>query len=130
MDVLPAEVDGYTILIEVREPNAKAPLTDESKPPVARGDALDRTVDRLDQLGGTVAGVTKKLYGKIIGSGDLIPDEMTLEFGVSLSGELGIPLVSKASGEGTLTVTATWRKNDNAVAAPAAAAAAPPPRGR
>jgi hypothetical protein len=38
----------------------------------------------------------------------LKPSELSLEFGVSLGGELGVPFVTKGTGEATFTVTATW----------------------
>lgn len=37
-----------------------------------------------------------------------MPDELTVEFGVSLTGEGGIPFVGKASAESTFKVTAKW----------------------
>lgn len=39
---------------------------------------------------------------------ELAPDEFELKFGVTISAEGGVPLISKASGEATLEVTAKW----------------------
>lgn len=43
------------------------------------------------------------------GLGDFAPDEVELEFGVSLRGGLGIPIIAKASGEATFTVRVCWK---------------------
>ncbi|KQR49177.1 hypothetical protein ASF87_10320 [Microbacterium sp. Leaf161] len=43
------------------------------------------------------------------GLGDVAPDEIELKFGVSLRGDLGIPIIAKASGEATFTVRVCWK---------------------
>jgi len=40
----------------------------------------------------------------------LAPDEIGLEFGVKISGEVGWWFFAKASGEASINVTLTWRK--------------------
>lgn len=43
------------------------------------------------------------------GLGEFAPDEIELEFGVSLRGDVGIPIIAKASGEATFTVRVCWK---------------------
>jgi Trypsin-co-occurring domain 1 len=40
----------------------------------------------------------------------LAPEEIALEFGVKISGEVGWWFFAKASGEAAINVTLTWRK--------------------
>lgn len=40
---------------------------------------------------------------------DLVPSDVELEFGVSLRGDAGIPIIAKASGEATFKVRVSWR---------------------
>ena len=40
----------------------------------------------------------------------LEPEEIELEFGVKVSGEVGWWFIAKASGEASINVTLTWRK--------------------
>jgi len=43
------------------------------------------------------------------GLGESTPDEVELEFGVSLKGDFGIPIIAKASGEATFKVRIAWK---------------------
>jgi Trypsin-co-occurring domain 1 len=66
-------------------------------------------ITHLDQLGDTIVNVCLSLHGRIEGAWDTAkPRELTLEFGVKLAGELGVPLIAKGSAEGTFIVTAKW----------------------
>jgi hypothetical protein len=39
------------------------------------------------------------------------PDKVTVEFGVKLAGEVGVPMVTKGSGEANFKVSIEWGKN-------------------
>ena len=94
-----------TILIElIAEPDVVATSTE--------GTAGARELaDKLDQVGATIAQVCSSLQAKAYaGLQGMRPDSFELEFGVTLAGEAGIPLVTKGSAECTFKVTAKWGK--------------------
>jgi hypothetical protein len=76
---------------------------------VAGGEHLAPIVKRFEEIGKTIADVCREIQEqtkKRIASSR--PAELTLQFGVKLAGEAGIPLVTKGSAEGTFQVTAKW----------------------
>jgi hypothetical protein len=60
--------------------------------------------DRLSHIAAAADQVSKELREQ------LAPEEMELEFGVKISGEVGWWFFAKASGEAAINVTLTWRK--------------------
>ena len=40
------------------------------------------------------------------------PDELSVEFSISLKGASGIPVVASSSTEGTFKISAKWKKNE------------------
>jgi hypothetical protein len=43
------------------------------------------------------------------------PDSIGVEFGIKLSGEMGVPMISKASGEANFKISLEWKKPVSAV---------------
>ncbi len=82
--------------------------------PRTRGGALTRgkpneIVKQLTEVGDSIADVCNTLQAQIQKTLDQSkPSELTLAFSVTLSGEAGIPLVTRGSAEGTFQVTARW----------------------
>lgn len=62
----------------------------------------------LDQIKPALDSVVKRLR-------EMSPDEVTVEFGVMLSAEIGA-VVAKGSAEGHFTVSLTWRPGGNSAA--------------
>jgi hypothetical protein len=60
--------------------------------------------DRLSHIAAAADEVSKGLRER------LAPEEIALEFGVKVSGEVGWWFFAKASGEASINVTLTWRK--------------------
>jgi Trypsin-co-occurring domain 1 len=60
--------------------------------------------DRLSHIAAAADQVSKGLRER------LKPEEIELEFGVKISGEVGWWFFAKATGEASLNVTLTWRK--------------------
>jgi hypothetical protein len=60
--------------------------------------------DRLSTIADAAEQVSKGLRER------LAPEEIELEFGVKVSGEVGWWFFAKASGEAAINVTLTWRK--------------------
>jgi hypothetical protein len=40
------------------------------------------------------------------------PDSASIEFGVKVVGEFGLPMLTKLSSEGTIKVTVTWKRGE------------------
>ncbi len=75
----------------------------------------DRAVDKLSELGESFVDVCRRLATSAEeGLKKQRPAEVTVEFGLTLAGEGGVPMVTKASGEASIKVTATWRYEQDA----------------
>lgn len=73
-------------------------------------DTAENVARSLADVGDVIAKASRDVLESIqAGLGALTPDEVELEFGVSLSGEVGIPMVTKASGQATFTVRVCWK---------------------
>jgi hypothetical protein len=66
-------------------------------------------INSFEQVGQSIADVCKDVFSKVNLS-ELAPDELTLEFSLTIGGDLSIPFIAKSSGEGTFTVKALWKK--------------------
>jgi hypothetical protein len=60
--------------------------------------------DRLSHIAAAAEQVSKELRKR------LAPEEIALQFGVKMSGEVGWWFFAKASGEASINVTLTWKK--------------------
>jgi NTP-dependent ternary system trypsin peptidase co-occuring protein len=68
--------------------------------------------DRLSHIAAAAEQVSKELREQ------LAPEEIALEFGVKMSGEVGWWFFAKASGEASINVTLTWKKPAEVVDSP------------
>lgn len=76
---------------------------------IASGEKAAEVLKKLDEVGDAIADVCRTLQDRIHAAlGASKPSELTLEFGVKLAGEAGVPLVTKGSVEGTFQVSAKW----------------------
>jgi hypothetical protein len=73
------------------------------------GGKVEAAVQQLGELGKVIGDVCNTIQGQIqTALGKAKPNEFTLEFGVTLGGEMGIPFVTKGTGEANFQVTAKW----------------------
>jgi hypothetical protein len=99
---------GKECYIEISEPLTPAGGGAAGGKIAAAGKSAE-TIMKLAEVGDVIADVCQTLQDRIQAAfGATKPSELTLEFGVKLAGETGIPLVTKGSVEGTFQVTATW----------------------
>lgn len=107
MRVVPGLVEGgkVKLYIEVRERPEGVPPAD----PAAAGIGAS---ERLKNLGETVADVCKDLYQRAIVNlpVEAKPDEIAIEFGLTLGGEVTVPIIAAAKAEATITISAKWSK--------------------
>ncbi|HEX6901819.1 MAG TPA: CU044_2847 family protein [Thermoanaerobaculia bacterium] len=97
---------GRTVHVEVDE----APEVVAAQ--VAGGEIAgggERILQDLQEVALTIADVCRTIQERAVAAMEKVkPSELTLEFGIKLAGETGIPLVTKGSVEGTFQVTAKW----------------------
>jgi len=103
------EVQGQhaTLLIEV-QPTPRV-IKAEGFQGGQTANAAEDAISKLKEVGGAIADVCEAIYVQVEEAlEEAIPDELTLQFGLKLSGKAGIPLLTKVSAEGSLVVTAKW----------------------
>ncbi|AQU65368.1 CU044_2847 family protein [Streptomyces niveus] len=92
------------VRVQIRE-------VDESLVRVGRGGRTVARAERsLGQMLDTVRPVAESFVGRFRGMANA-PDEVTLEFGVSLSAEADVVIASTATAA-NFTVTLTWNRSD------------------
>jgi Trypsin-co-occurring domain 1 len=97
---------GRTIYVEVEE-TPQLVSAEAAGGEVAGGG--ERILQDLQEVALTIADVCRTIQERTVAALEKAkPSELTLEFGVKLAGETGIPLVTKGSVEGTFQVTAKW----------------------
>lgn len=98
--------DGTDVYFEAAEASLVS-LRGGGEPDVV---AAGRLGDRLGQVAGAAEEVAKSLRSR------LTPDEIRLEFGVKIAGEVNWWFFAKSQGESTLNVTLTWQNSNTAPA--------------
>ena len=72
-------------------------------------DAAGGLVARLERINETILGVCRSVHENAYNALTVAkPKEFEIEFGITLAGEAGIPLVTKGTAEATLKVVARW----------------------
>lgn len=95
--------NGQFILVEVDEPEEVGTVR------VGRvGDKIEEAKETLEQALSNLEPVAKAVINKIRGLVDA-PDEISVEFGLKLSGNVGVILAS-ASVEANYKVSLKWKK--------------------
>jgi hypothetical protein len=99
--------DGSQVLFESAEGDLVA--LHGGKPNVREGGRLTERLQAVAEAAEEVAGSLRSR---------LAPDEVNLEFGLKISGELNWWFFAKAQSEGTIKVTLKWAGNQKVVASP------------
>jgi len=73
-----------------------------------RSGSMPETLAAIAKVGEAIAETCSTVFDSVSGKLTAFPDELTIEFGVSLAGETGLPFVGKVTAESTFTVTAKW----------------------
>lgn len=73
---------------------------------------VPEAVECVDTAGNAIAHVCSRLHARLVATlKDLeIPDELSVEFGVTLGGNAGLPIVTEGPAHGTFKVLAKWTK--------------------
>jgi hypothetical protein len=100
-----AAKDGTELYIETDEsPEVTLALRQQGPATTLRAPK----VPSFGEIGERIATVCSEVRREIDKKGELSPNKLTLAFGIKVSGEAGIPLISNAKAEATFTVTAEW----------------------
>jgi len=97
--------DGSEVMFESSESDLVA--QHGGRPDVREG---GRLAERLQEVVEAAEQVSESLRSR------LAPDEVSLEFGLKVSGEVNWWFFAKSAGEGTIKVTAKWARNTAAAA--------------
>jgi Trypsin-co-occurring domain 1 len=101
--------DGAALLFEVDDESVEQ-LTPAALLGGQAAGVGEATVDRLKDAVGAIVTICRDVRERLeAGLADHAPDEFQLQFGVTLAGEAGFAVITKASAQATLTVTATWK---------------------
>jgi Trypsin-co-occurring domain 1 len=101
--------DGSSILIEV-DPEQLETLAVGSGLVGGTAGVEEKAADKLREISDAIAEVCRDVSERVRAAvGAAAPDELGLEFGVTLAGEAGFAVITKASAEATMKVTATWK---------------------
>jgi seryl-tRNA(Sec) selenium transferase len=85
----------------------------------AGGVTPEKLLAKLDEVAETIGETCKALHNKVKKNlAGTFPKEMSIEFGVTLAGEAGVPLVTKGSVEAAFKITATWSFNEKPASTP------------
>jgi hypothetical protein len=99
--------DGHKIYFEIDE--TQVDVLGPTAPTEGFADAASNLTERLERINETILGVCssvhEKAYNALLSAK---PKEFEIEFGITLSGEAGIPMVTKGSAEAALKVVARW----------------------
>jgi hypothetical protein len=108
------ELSNGPLYIEV-EPTARLP-EEEAPQDVAPAELLSK----LDAVGEAAGEACLALYDKMHDrlSESAALSEVSVEFGITLGGEAGIPFVAKGTAEATFQVTATWNFSASSTSSP------------
>jgi hypothetical protein len=97
-----------TLLIETDSDRLVTPAIPSVDGQLA-GAAPDAALAKLEEMGDSISLACRSLYAKVVaGMNEYRPAEFSLEFGIKLAGEAGVPMLTKASAEGSIKVNAKW----------------------
>lgn len=99
------EIEGFLIEVEDEELTL---MDDEEKANSDSDDELVGGFEKLIEIKETISKVCN--YAREAFNDSAMPDEFSLEFGIKLAGEKGLPLVVKGKTEASLRIKATWKK--------------------
>lgn len=92
------------------KPRFAVEVTEEVSPLRGVNETAANTARAIAEVGDVIAESSREILDAIKeGLGELAPDEMELQFGVSMSAGAGLPMIVRASGEANFTVRVCWK---------------------
>jgi hypothetical protein len=100
-------VDKHVIYFEIDE--TKVEMLAPSASTEGLSDAAGDLAERLERINATILGVCRSVHEQAYNALNAAkPKEFEVEFGITLSGEAGIPMVTKGGAEAALKIVARW----------------------
>ncbi|MCP4104705.1 MAG: hypothetical protein GY749_04080 [Desulfobacteraceae bacterium] len=108
--LIPIELeDGSTIMIEstedIAEPSVEVGEPTPEEEALISKDGMDVTIQKFKDIEGTIRDYTEHTLNAFKQIAVANIDKVTLEFGIKVGGEAGIPYVTKGTAESNLKVT-------------------------
>lgn len=101
--------DGIIIYIEATDnvnlPDDKKENEGTKKKFITRGGGMNKAMQNLKSIEGTIRGYTAYTLNAFKKIAVANVDKVTLEFGIKVGGEAGIPYVTKGTAESNLKIT-------------------------
>lgn len=101
--------DGTVIYIETAEdvvvPEVDKKGDNEEESLVSKGDVMESAVQKFKSIEGTIKTYTNHTLNALREVASANVDKVTLEFGIKVGGEAGIPYVTKGTAESNLKIT-------------------------
>ena len=101
--------DGTVIYVEATEtvnaPKLKGETHDEEETLVSRGGGMTGAIQKFKTIEGTIRAYTAHTLNAFKEIAAANVDKVTLEFGIKVGGEAGIPFVTKGTAESNLKIT-------------------------
>ena len=99
--------DGSTIYIQYDEEE-----DDELRAVGFVEDIAERTEKLKKMMASTILGYSSIVLNAVKEANLLSPESVTLEFGVQLGGEAGVPFITKGTVQANVKVTVVWKVNE------------------
>jgi len=99
--------DGSTIYIQYDED-----ADDELRAVGFVEDIAERTEKLKEMMASTILGYSSIVLNAVKEANLLSPESVTLEFGVQLGGEAGVPFITKGTVQANVKVTVVWKVNE------------------
>lgn len=101
--------DGTVIYVEATEtvnaPEIKDKTQDEEETLVSRGGGMTGAIQKFKSIEGTIRAYTAHTLNAFKEIAAANVDKVTLEFGIKVGGEAGVPFVTKGTAESNLKIT-------------------------
>ena len=101
--------DGTVIYIEstenVNAPDVKKQTEEKEETLVTRDSGMNKAIEKFKSIEGTIRGYTTYTLNAFKEIAAANVDKVTLEFGIKVGGEAGVPFVTKGTAESNLKIT-------------------------
>ena len=106
----PIELDDGTVIYLEASEKVNAPVVDDEiedddKTFITRGGGMTKAIQKFKSLEGTIRAYTAHTLSAFKEIADANVDKVTLEFGIKVGGEAGVPYVTKGTAESNLKIT-------------------------
>lgn len=108
--IKPISLPNGAIILMESDDDVQLPDVALNPPPeddvlVSKSGVLDEAAQKVQDFTGTLKNLAAYTVDAFKEAGGSNVEKVTLEFGVKVAGEMGIPYITKGSGEGSIKIT-------------------------